>query len=89
MEVQERKNSVQKDVEDYKLETQRFLNEMNQKIREGKAAHMELTNEVWLFVNSKVIYTCVSYTYYLIDIFHGSMNKGVDAGWGLGEGEET
>lgn len=46
MEVQERKNSVQKDVEDYKLETQRFLNEMNQKIREGKAAHMELTNEV-------------------------------------------
>ncbi|XP_022333246.2 uncharacterized protein LOC111130456 isoform X2 [Crassostrea virginica] len=45
MEVQERKNSVQKDVEDYKLETQRFLNEMNQKIREGKAAHMELTNE--------------------------------------------
>lgn len=89
MEVQERKNSVQKDVEDYKLETQRFLNEMNQKIREGKAAHMELTNEVWLFVNSKVIYTCVhvSYTYYLIDIFHGSMNKGVDAG--LGEGEET
>lgn len=89
MEVQERKNSVQKDVEDYKLETQRFLNEMNQKIREGKAAHMELTNEVWLFVNSKVIYTCVLYTYYLIDIFHGSMNKGVDAGWGLGEGEET
>jgi hypothetical protein len=46
MEVQERKNSVQKDVEDYKHENQRFLNEMNQKIREGKAAHMELTNEV-------------------------------------------
>ncbi|XP_062612590.1 putative leucine-rich repeat-containing protein DDB_G0290503 isoform X1 [Saccostrea cucullata] len=45
LEVQERKNSVQKDVEDYKLETQRFLNEMNQKIREGKAEHMQLTNE--------------------------------------------
>lgn len=49
MEVQERKNSTSKEVEDYKYENQTFLNNMNKEIQEGKKEHIDLSNEVCIF----------------------------------------
>ena len=46
LEVQERKNSVSKELEDYKVDNQRFMQDMNNKITTGKAEHIELSNEV-------------------------------------------
>jgi len=47
MEVQERKNSVSKELEDYKLDNQRFMQDMNTTITQGKQDHIALSNEVW------------------------------------------
>ena len=49
LEVQERKNSVSKELEDYKVDNQRFMQDMNNKITTGKAEHIELSNEVSIF----------------------------------------
>ena len=46
MEVQGRKNSVSKVLEDYKLDNQRFMQEMNNTITQGKQDHIALSNEV-------------------------------------------
>lgn len=46
LEVQERKNSVSKELEDYKLDNQRFMQEMNNTITQGKQDHISLSNEV-------------------------------------------
>lgn len=48
LEVQERKNSVSKELEDYKLDNQRFMQEMNNTITQGKQDHIALSNEVTL-----------------------------------------
>ncbi|KAJ8307998.1 hypothetical protein KUTeg_012872 [Tegillarca granosa] len=45
LEVQERKNSTSKEVEDYKYENQAYLNNMNKEIQEGKKEHIDLSNE--------------------------------------------
>ena len=37
---------MSKELEDYKVENQRFMQEMNNKITTGKTEHIELSNEV-------------------------------------------
>ena len=46
LEVQQRKNSVSKELEDYKLDNHKFMQEMNNKITTGKTEHIDLSNEV-------------------------------------------
>lgn len=46
MVIQEQKNSASKKVEDFKLDNQRFMSDMNKQIQDGKVAHVDLTNEV-------------------------------------------
>ncbi|XP_069116379.1 coiled-coil domain-containing protein 175-like isoform X2 [Argopecten irradians] len=43
--VQEQKNSVSKKVEDFKVDNQKYLSDMNKKIQEGKVRHVDLSNE--------------------------------------------
>ncbi|XP_071079910.1 coiled-coil domain-containing protein 175-like isoform X1 [Haliotis cracherodii] len=43
--MQGKKDNVQKDLEDFKTEQQRFMQSVNQKIQEGKTKHVALANE--------------------------------------------
>ncbi|XP_048240775.1 myosin heavy chain, striated muscle-like isoform X2 [Haliotis rufescens] len=43
--MQGQKDNVQKDLEDFKTEQQRFMQSVNQKIQEGKTKHVALANE--------------------------------------------
>ncbi|WAR19077.1 hypothetical protein MAR_000915 [Mya arenaria] len=45
LEVQDRKNSTSKELEDFKLDNQRFMQEMNTTITQGKQDHISLSNE--------------------------------------------
>ncbi|KAL4237583.1 hypothetical protein ACF0H5_002297 [Mactra antiquata] len=45
LEVQQRKNSVSKELEDFKLENQRYMQQMNNTITQGKQEHIDLSNE--------------------------------------------
>lgn len=49
MSVQEKKNNVSKDIEEMKMENHTFLTQMNTQIQDGKAKHLELTNEVCIY----------------------------------------
>ena len=40
---------MSKELEDYKVDNQRFMQDMNNKITTGKAEHIELSNEVSIF----------------------------------------
>ena len=40
---------MSKELEDYKIENQRFMQDMNNKITTGKAEHIELSNEVSMY----------------------------------------
>ncbi|XP_052769722.1 coiled-coil domain-containing protein 175-like isoform X2 [Mya arenaria] len=46
LEVQDRKNSTSKELEDFKLDNQRFMQEMNTTITQGKQDHISLSNEM-------------------------------------------
>jgi hypothetical protein len=46
LEVQQRKNSVSKELEDYKADNHKFMQEMNTTITQGKQDHITLSNEV-------------------------------------------
>lgn len=48
MELQSQRDSVQKDLEEIKQGTQKFMTEINKKINEGKTKHQELSKEVSL-----------------------------------------
>ena len=50
LQVQERKNSVSKELEDYKADNHRFMQEMNTTITQGKQDHITLSNEVIITV---------------------------------------
>ncbi|XP_045160947.2 centrosomal protein of 290 kDa-like isoform X9 [Mercenaria mercenaria] len=45
LDVQQKKNSVSKELEDYKTDNQRFMQEMNTTITQGKQDHIALSNE--------------------------------------------
>ncbi|XP_021379653.1 shootin-1-like isoform X1 [Mizuhopecten yessoensis] len=45
IQVQDEKNSVSKKVEDFKVDNQKYLSDMNKKIQEGKVRHVDLSNE--------------------------------------------
>lgn len=45
IEIQQRKNSVSKELEDYKIENTKFMQEMNNTITTGKSEHITLSNE--------------------------------------------
>ncbi|XP_053377692.1 paramyosin-like isoform X7 [Mercenaria mercenaria] len=46
LDVQQKKNSVSKELEDYKTDNQRFMQEMNTTITQGKQDHIALSNEM-------------------------------------------
>ena len=46
MELQEERDTVQKDLEDAKQDNQKYISEMNRRINEGKMQHDQLTREV-------------------------------------------
>ena len=46
MDVQQKKNSVSKELEDYKTDNQKFMQDMNSTITTGKQDHIFLSNEV-------------------------------------------
>ncbi len=48
MELQGERDNVQKDIEDFKSDTNKYMAEMNKRINTGKTDHDQLTREVRL-----------------------------------------
>lgn len=45
MDLQDTRDSVQRDIDDYRIKAQRYINDMNRRINEGKQKHDQYTRE--------------------------------------------
>jgi hypothetical protein len=59
MELQTQREAVSKDVDEFRIENQKYMKQMNKKVAEGKSMHEALTREVGSHTMNSKLFNCL------------------------------